>query len=231
MPSSYSLYQMTLFPEIGVGETISGSIQTVMDLAAYGIDDPPKTEFTLQRHIDDLDINVYRVFHETIVKRTGRAKGVTFSAFIENKLFPAYYHKGNKLLMVKTGKDTAQGAIRALKKVGLVDGERRDISLSSIKSLVEHFKGAWFSVDGSVDVSSQALFGPSVDRDLRFERASAEGEMYYIRLDYLFGSELIHIGVSDDSNIVIFDNNLDEHLELELVLDVKAKLLDPALDK
>jgi hypothetical protein len=36
------------------------------------------------------------------------------------------------------------------------------------------------------------------------------------------------VGISSDSNVVLYDNNLDEHLELKLVLDIKEKLIDLA---
>jgi hypothetical protein len=231
VPNSYSLFMMSTFPEITVGDVIAAPRQLPLDLQTAGFDEPPRTEFTLQRNIPALNIDVYRVFHEFVVRKSGRAQGVSFQVFIENRYFPAYYYKNNKLLMLKTTKDVAHGAMRELKKASDVDGDRRSISLSSIKNLIERFKGVWFRVADSADVSSQALFGPSVDRDMRFERASEEGEMFYIRLDYQFKSELFHVGISDDSTVVVFDDNLDEQLELELVLDIKSKLLDEAKSK
>ena len=228
MPSSYSLYEMTAFPELGAGEIVAAPLQLLLDLQMEGIEEPPKTEFTALRRIPELDMDVFRVFHEYIVRKPGRAKGVSFNIYIANANFPAYYQRINQLLLIKTSKDIAEGAFKALSKGGRVKGQRRNISLKSIRPYIDRFKGAWFNVDGSANVKSQALFGPSIDQDMRFERASDEGEMYYIRLDYVFKDELTSLGVSNDSSIVIYDDNLDEVSELELVLHIKKNLLDKA---
>jgi len=231
VPSSYTLYQMTAFPRVDVGGVIAAPQQLAMHFSGDAIDEPPRTELKFHRTIEILHMDVFRGLHEFIVRKSGRAWGVRFNLFIAAMRFPAYYERTQKLLMLKVPKKVAHGAMRQLVKNHAVDGQHRNIDLDSIKPYIERFKGVWFSVDDSAYVTSQALFGPSVDQDLRFERASGEGKMFSIRLDHEFRSELIHIGISSDSNVVVYDESLDEHLELELVLDIKARLLDMAKDK
>lgn len=227
MPSSYSVFELTAFPTTRHGETVAAPRQ----LPLSGMtDEPPKTELTLQRTIDLMNIDVYRGLHEFVVPRTGRAQGVQFTQYIEERRFPVYHAKIESVLLLKTNKDVATGAMKQMLKVKGVSGKRRKIDLDSIKPHIGQFKGVWFTVDDSANVSSMALFGHNVDKDLRFARATEEGEMYYIRFDYQFHEELIPIGISNDSNIVIYSDNLDEQLELELTLNVKTQLLDRATE-
>lgn len=228
MPSSYSLYLMEAFPNASVGQAIEAPRR--MNFELPGTDEDPKTELVYQRSIDTLDTDVFRGLHEYVVAASGRAKGVQFTQYIETSHFPVYFNRSIKLLMLKTNKDVATGTMKQLNKNKDILGRRRKIDLNSVRGFIEHYKGAWFKVSDSADVSSQALFGPSIERDLRFVRASEEGEMFNIRLDYLFHDELIPIGISNDSNIVTYNDNLDEHLELELILDVKKTLIDAAAD-
>ncbi len=202
--------------------------QNVLAIGLERFDDPPKTEFTLQRTIDDPHMEVYRCFHEFVVRRSGRAQGVEFTSYIEKRTFPAFYHPQQQLLMLQTTKDVASSAMKELVKAAEVKGGRREINLHSIMDRVDRFRGAWFSVEDSADVTSQAFYGPSVDRDLKFTRAASEGEMYNMSIGYSFRNEAVLVGVSNDCNVVVYDDNLDEVLELLLVLDVKARLLDQA---
>ena len=229
MSSSYSLYEMTSFPGLEIGE----SVEVIQQLKLLDeIDRPPETKFKLQRQITELDADVFRVHHEYIDNRVGRVQGITFKAFIAMVDFPAYYYRSKKLFMVKANKNWARGAMRQLTKDAPdVSGKYKKISLDSIKHLIDSFKGVYFSVEDSTDVSTLALFGPSVNHDIRFVVASDEGAMNYARFDYQFEQEVFHIGISNDSNVVLYDNNLDEYLELDLVLDIKTKLLDKAQER
>lgn len=229
MSSSYSLFDLTAFPDISVGERVKLEYQLPL---FEDIDKPPETIFDLQRKISGIEADVFRVHYEYIDKRVGRAKGIEFTAFVAMVNFPAYYFRGKNLLLIKASKPLARGAMRQLVKSSPeVSGKFRKISLDSIKHLIESFKGVYFSVDDSADVSTLALFGPSVDQDIRFMQASTEGAMNYARFDYEFIREVFHIGISSDLNVVLYDNNLDEYLELELVLDIKRKLLDEAEER
>ena len=230
MASSYSLYDMTGFPVVQVGTEYRIPYQLPL---FQDIDRAPETSLHLKRIINTRDSwEVFRVHYEYIDKRIGRAKGITFSAFVAMVDFPAYYSRQRRLFLVKASKPMARGAMRQLIKGSAgVKGACREISLDSIKHLIDSYKGVYFSVDDSTDVSTVALFGPSVNQDIRFTRASIEGAMNYARFDYEFDNEYFHVGISSDSNVVLYDNNLDEVLELDLVLDIKQKLLEQARTK
>lgn len=229
MSSGYSLYEMTSFPEVAVGESVEVSYQLPL---IEDIDKPPVTTFKLQRRMEDLGVEVFRVYYEYIDKRVGRTHGITFTAFVAMVNFPAYYFRQRQLFMVKAGKPLARGAMRQLIKTSPnVNGKFRKIEIDTIRHLIDSFKGVYFSVEDSADVSTVALFGPSVDQDIRFARAATEGAMNYARFDYVFEGEIFHVGISSESNVVLYDNNLDEVLELELLLDIKANLLDHAKER
>lgn len=231
MPSSYSLFEMITFPDPTNRAFIAAPRQLTLDFIEVGVEDPPRTELTYKGTIQGLGIDVYEALHEFIVVATGRAYNVTFTKYITTRKFPVFYHKGLKLLLIKTNKDVAQSAMKQLIKVDGVNGDRRKIDLESIKALITRFTGGWWKVEDSSNVRSQALFGSSIDRDQRFDRASAEGRMFNIRFDHDYDSTIFHVGVSDDCNVVIYNEGLTLQLELEVVLDIKAKLLDVARDQ
>lgn len=228
---------MEKFPLVQPEVILSAPYQLELPFDEYPQGQPPQTEMTMQRTIDALQMDVFRVKHEFVLKRPGRAYNVEFSEYISIEHFPAFYDRARKMLLLKTKKDVATSAMHALIRNKDIVGKRRHILLDSIKQHIENFKGAWFKVEDSANVSSQALFGSNINLDARFERASSEGEMINIRLDYPFqieGSaeqELIHVGIGNDNTIVVYDTNLDEQLELMLVLDVKKHLVDIATEK
>jgi hypothetical protein len=222
---------MTAFPDPIKYTFIAVPRQLTLDFVDVGVEDPPRTELTYKGTSQELGINVYTALHEFIVNETGRAYNVTFTRYIKTRQFPVYYHRGLKLLLIKTNKDVAQSAMKQLVRVAGISGERRRIDLESIKAHINRFTGGWWRVEDSSNVRSQALFGSSIDRDQRFDRASAEGKMFNVRFDHDYQSEIFHIGVSDDCNIVIYNEGLSTQLEIELVLDIKAKLLDIAIEK
>ncbi len=52
----------------------------------------------------------------------------------------------------------------------------------------------------------------------------------FMRFDYLFQDEVMKVGLSSVSHVVVYNDNLYEQLELELVLDLKKRLIDIATD-
>jgi hypothetical protein len=181
--SSYSLFEVTVFPELNLNQTVEVMYQVSF---LPGVD-PPKTILTLQRKIDNLQMEVYQVHYEYVDIQTGRAKGVNFDSYIAMNFFPAFYHPKKRLIMVKAPKFLAHGAIRQLSENSeTVRASHKVIILDSIKNRIEFFKGAWFKIGGSADVSSQALFGTNIDRDWRFERASSEGPLSFATFMYSF---------------------------------------------
>lgn len=224
MPNAYSIFEVNQFPLLDLGKAIFPPTQRSL---IEGVE-AGETKFTLQRKTQQLE--VFRVLHEILEKRAGRAKGVEFTEFIAPYHFPAYYIRSRGVFMLKTRKEIARSAMKTiLEGCNDVHGElKKKIDLSSVRERIERFKGVWFSVPDSPDISSQAFFGPSVDRDFRFDQASEEGQIINIRMEHAFAGEYFHVGISDDYSMVIFDGGLDEASELELVMDIKVNLLDLA---
>jgi hypothetical protein len=227
--AGFSLYEMTKFPRIAVGENLKVRWQLQLKFPDLENVEDPETIFSLERQFTNAPIDVYRVKYEVVEKRVGRAKGVSFTSFVATHHFTAYYHRNQGLLLIKGKKDHALGAVRNLvTRRDDVHGNTKLLDLGSIRDRIERFKGAWFNVPDSADVTSQAFFGPSVDLDERFDRASKEGAITNARLDYGYLDQRFHVGISHDYTLVIYDNNLNEELEIDLVLDIKANLLDYA---
>ena len=228
MGNSYLLYEMTEFPPPGKNAPLVVPYQQ----SFLNDDDPPKTSLWFERSLSD-KMYLYKVKHEVRVQRAGRAKGVEFSSFVSPYIFPAYYHQPTQLLMLKASKNIARGAMRTLTKGGVgVTGEYRKIELQSVRSQVERMRGAWFHVADSANVTSQGLYGPDIEGDIRFDQALSEGEMSYMLIEYIFREQSFLIGVSRDYavNIARSTSWLDELFELELVMDVKRRLLDLAVE-
>lgn len=236
MATSYAVYDVSAFPSIGHEGIINAPEQRmVLPIRA----EPPKTELAYKISIDHLDIDVFRALHEYIVETQGRisnidaggeVRNIEFEQYIAIRHFAVYHARGPRVLMLKTDKDTAASAVKQLSKRGDLKVNRRHIDLHSVKQYIHRFTGAWFQVVDSADVTSQALFGPRVDQDPKFVRAASEGQMNFMRFDYLFQDEVMKVGLSSVSHVVVYNDNLYEQLELELVLDLKKRLIDIATD-
>lgn len=225
MANSYWFYDMTSFPVLGDGQEVVAIWQRsyLKDVLR------PKTVFTFQRRLEKMPIEVFNVLYEEEVRKEGRTNEVEFSEFVLKHWFPVFYHRPKGLLMARAKKNIARGAMRTMiSRTEDIKGKNKTLDLKSIRPYIERFKCVWFTVDDSAMVSSQALFGSSVDLDMRFDRASEEGDMLYIRIEYTYEGRVFHVGISDEYSVVVFDNGLDEQFELGLVLDVKACLLDRA---
>jgi hypothetical protein len=228
MGNSYLLYEMTEFPP----PVESAPLTVPYQQPLLDDEEPPKTSLRFERSLSD-EMHLYKVRHEVRVRRAGRAKGVEFSSFVSPYDFPAYYHRPTQLLMLKAPKDIARGAMRTLTKGGVgVKGEYRKLELQSVRSQVERMRGAWFHVEDSANVTSQGLYGPDIEGDIRFDQALSEGDMSYMLIEYLFREQSFLIGISRDYAVNIARSTawLDELAELELVMDVKRRLLDLAGD-
>jgi len=230
MSSSYSLYTIPTAKPEGLGDDVITYHQERLPTEAET--EPPKTEFKLQRTIDALQMDVYRAVHEYVARKAGRVQELRFVEFIAIATFPAYYHRPGNLLLLRVTRDVAQSAIRHLNaNLPGFRAKMRKIDLDSIKPIISDLKGAWFKVEDSADVTSQAIFGPNIDHDERFARAASEGPMSFARFMIDFKGETFQIGLSSECNVVLYDDNLDEVLELELILHVKSTFVDVAADK
>ncbi len=228
MARSYSIFEITKFPEIPVNGKIIAPFQGVMMVSGEQIQDPPATEVEAISSIPKLDVQVLRITHEMVINQAGRVYDKHFSRFVSESKFPAYYFAQDKVLLLKCKKPVARSAIRMLLKREDIDGYYKVLILDSIRPYIDKLKGAWFKMEDSVDVSSQAFFGPSVDHDIRFSKAMDEGEMNHVRFDYPFKDEQVHVGISSDCTISVFNDDLDEQSELEMILEIKKDLLDKA---
>lgn len=229
MGSSYSLFTMSRFPEIDIDQPIEPPSQKI--LSEEFIEDPPRTVFEYKRRIAEHNIQVYLCTHEIKVNQQGRAQGIAFPYYIGKHTFSSYYAEDQRLMLVKTRKLIAHHAMRALTRDHRVEIEKQGIDLMSIKDLIQGLKGAYITVDNSPDINALAYWGSNVDGDIRFEQALQEGRMYHVRLDYDYNGTFFHIGVSEDRGIVLYDSNLDEYNELDLVLDIKKRIVDKARPK
>ncbi|MCC6607883.1 MAG: hypothetical protein IT327_32050 [Anaerolineae bacterium] len=228
MASSYSLFLLEQFPEIQVGNEISSVQQLSLDIP--GVTEPPRTIFALQREISQLGIGVFRVTHEHIARKVGRVERINFTSFVAIEHFAGFLKRDLSLLMLKVNKDDAKRTMRNISRThDDIVYAYANIDLDKLIGQLEgRLTGVYFTVDDSANISSGAYWGQRVDGDFRFDRALDEGAMTFIRFFHNFGGELFHVGASSDYNVVIYENNLDEHLELELVLDIKRRLLDGA---
>lgn len=230
MCASYLLVEMQKFPDPEDIPEIEPPFQTVFNDDFRDLD-PPHTIFKYTRRIDELKARVYQCVHERTINMQGRARGVAFPFFIGKETFASYYFESPKLLIIKAAKKVSKSSIKELARHDAVEYESQVISLQSIRDHIDRLKGAYLTVDDSSDISSVAFWGPSVDNDLRFEKAMGEGKIYNMRLDYEYKGAFIHTGISEDMGVVLYDSNLDEQSELSLILDIKTRLLDKAKPK
>lgn len=182
MPRNYWIYQVTGFPAIELGRVWNVPYQfALLDEVGDGL----KTEFTHDYTIDDMHTDAYRVLYEVVEKKAGRIGNTPFQQITAEYRFPAFVFRTEGLLVLQAKSSQARGVAKRLTHVG--DGLTLDhsrVDLDAVMRIIPSITGAWLSVEDSADVTSQAFFGPSVDRDERFSRALGEGGLRYIYLPY-----------------------------------------------
>jgi hypothetical protein len=225
---SFHIFEMTHFPHINMGETKTIPVQLTLE----GFAEKADTKVEKLRSLSDGHIDVFRVTHEVVIHTAGRTRDHTFTEFVTQFSFLGYYHTQKRIFILQGKKQYARDAFKTLDE-RLVDfeGHNRRLDLHSLSPYIQSYRGAWFRMK-STGVNSQALFGPNVGEDPLFDRARSEGQMTNILLYYQFRDDLIPlIGISDSCGVVIYDNRFGEEEEIELVLDVKASLLDLAEER
>ncbi len=216
MAGRYSLYYVSHLPSLSPGRHIESAWPEPL-LDGF---EAPRTIFKLEQKLEAVQLEEFHVVHEDLVEQEGRAQGRSFDRFILKYRFSAFYDRSRQLMLLHTKKRIALQAIKMLAKQSSLVIEGQDIDLKTIDKLVPEYKAAHFSVNNSADVTSQAIYGPSIGYDFRFERAMKEGEMKSFRLRYYYEGLSYHVGVGRDSSIVVYHKNLERDFELSLVLNV-----------
>jgi hypothetical protein len=234
MSSSYSLYHMSAFPKVLPGETICAPKQIAIVFGEQKVNTPPRTEFTLIRKIDSMNIDVFECLHEQRVEEVGRIDDLEFTSYIKRTKFLAYFHSNTKLFMMNVAKEIASSAFSKMTGSDNFRGRRRGVNLKEIENQVQRFTGMYASVDNSVGVHSQALFGKNINTDPMYARALKEGSMYYVIFDYVIRTNSMlqeasmSFSIGKDSTFVITQEGIPENLELEIVLHINNHLLESA---
>ena len=217
MARSFQYREFHSFLELKVGEEWQSEPQLAMSGIADNSYDPSST-IRLLGESEHKAYKCYQVTHETVrpwkvrFHDEVRQKVITIEEF---HLFLA--HDGSHLL----GDTNDHVMDELLKRVQTSHPEvrvaKRSVNLTTLRQQqAPRIRGGWFGKLQIADVSSAAIFGPSVSESSDWERYESSGEISALRLEAVFEGDKTTVLVTRSSGVVLY-STYSENDALELV--------------
>ncbi len=178
----------------------------------------------------------YLVKHDFLVHLTylGRARNTTFQEYVTEYDFPMYRaggsSKGFPCVVIRTKSKVAEDCIKRLNErmEGTFVAESLGVDFEKLRPLVTNIKGAWFGQMQAANITTTGLFGPHVDRSKEFKHAEDIGKLNALMMPYPCKDGTFMVMVTRSGTVVLYDAFDAEEPALEVVLEIREKLLDRA---
>lgn len=230
MPASFNFFRLKAFPK----ETTFATVEQITLLSDTEENmEEASTEVRLE-NADFLDgIARYVTTHDFLVKLAypGRARGKTFKEYVSQYVFPMYAmtakRKGFTALVVGTKGKVAHDCVERLNhKIESFAADALEVDFNKLRPLIQHIKGAWFGEMKAANLSSTGLFGPHVDLSQEFKHAEGIGKLNALMLQYPHKETLYTVMITKTGGLLLYDAFEAEEPAVELVQDIRSKLLD-----
>jgi hypothetical protein len=229
VPSAYHLYQLRRMPDRDQFGTqanlylkISGATNledchTTMRLAQTGF------RFGVDKFIADHDFL-------TRLKYPGRASGMQFSEYVSPYRFSVYVDRnegpGSPILIVQTKALVATDFIKRMNKLEEFFAIERQLDFTALRPQMRTITGGWFGNMQAANLSSTGMYGPNVDRSDEFIHAETIGTLRALSGPYSYDGSTFYMSVTQ-TGAVVLNNAFDNEIQpLDIVLDIKRRLLD-----
>ena len=157
-----------------------------------------------------------------------------FEQFVTKYQFPLYSLRENDqdrpTIMISTKSTVAENCVERLNHLEAFKAMERHLDFERLRALLHNIRGAWFHKMTVSNLSTTGLFGPHVDRSDEFKRAEKRGKLHSLIVPHRFHDAEYVLTITERGAVVVFDSLETEEEGVDLVADVKRKLLNPCWD-
>lgn len=223
MATGYQFYKVNRFPNLKIGESISSAYQGVL---LNDVDETPKSTITAKGIAENSDFLEYSVLHEDFQEVTGRYLGKPIRRYIAEYNFHIFYHHSRQILFIDSKKQLCDEFVKRFKSNHQkeFDLQQSKIKLTSLADDIrKDIRGGWFGNVQIADVSSIALFGPTVGESDEWDRYDNIGELKTLDIALTIDEILLSVKIMANRGIVIF-GKIDDRLKLSFLLKIQDDL-------
>ncbi len=226
MPTSYKICVEKSFDGGRFGEKPT---QLDRQLLLEGIDPPPKT--VIRKSADRVGVNGFDSFlieHEYEETALGRVGGTPFTKYIRKEHIKAYHNGQTHVLLLSGKKRAVLDFCKRSSSFAGISFQTVEVDLKELLTQLPNVKGVWFSIkEGPIRAS--ALMGSHIEGTADFKKYQSAGDMSTLSFYFEYAGSLHPVMVTQDGTVVIQANYPQKTDEIEIVLTLKAALLDRVL--
>lgn len=226
MPRSYKICILKHFDNQSIGKkTLVFGNQREFE----GMDKGPETQIYSSRDSVSLDdFERYTIEHEIEETVHGRVGSTTFQKYIRLGEIDAFKSASRNLLLLSGKKRDVLDFCRRYKDHPSFAFETTKITMNQLLQLLPSVKGVWFGFPNG-QLSASALMGHNLEATPDFQHFKERGTISTLSFLLSVNGEVHPLMVTEDGTVVLQANYGTRSNELELVLEVKTKLLEKIL--
>jgi hypothetical protein len=236
---SFSVFECEL-PELKPGESV---VENRDERDLFGSREI-RTSITLIAK----DYNGYTLLeaeHSFVQAKSGRAVAFTedgkfrefkFGDYIEDVRFRAFYSAAEKTLVLETTKETAKDFYETIKNgktvKNIIPIRERIIDFDKLEPLIGEYQSVFFKGIQSGGIRSASLSGTKLKQHTHFtDYKESGGKLTYVTFPFVHGNAAHHIGITQNSGIVLMQRYDNIVTELDLVMAIKKNLFEKAWEE
>ena len=234
MPIAFHLYSAKRFPK---GKKFGTEDQLYLTIDHEQNRENFHTTVALKNANFRQGVSQYICDHDFLTKLhyPGRARNMQFEQFVTNYRFPLYVLRESDqdlpTVIISTKSAVAENFVeRANKREDFLALEQH-LDFDRLRALLQSIRGAWFHRMAASNLSATGLFGPHVDRSDEFKRAERHGKIHSLSVPYKFRDTEYLLTITERGTVVVFDSLENEEEGVDLIKDVKRKLLNECWDR
>lgn len=153
-----------------------------------------------------------------------------FTEFVSPYRFSVYIDRneapGSPILIVQTKALVATDFIKRMNKLEEFFALERQLDFAALRPQMRTITGGWFGNMQAANLSSTGMYGPNVDRSDEFIHAETIGTLRALSGPYNYNGSTFYMSITQAGGVVLNNSFDDEIQPLDIVLDIKRRLLD-----
>jgi len=106
----------------------------------------------------------------------------------------------------------------------------KHLDFQTLRALLSSIQGAWFRKMNVAHLATAAFFGPRVDQSDEFAHAEKHGSLHSLTAPYMYNGAEYLVTISEAGSVIVFDALTSEQEGVDLLRDIKSRLLDKCWD-
>lgn len=201
-----------------------------IQLEAIEYEGNPEIKVSLRDQTFYKTFDRYDCHHDYKHKKHGRVFNRTFTYYFEPTDFYMYYKKDRNISLIQTKTDIGLDFIKTLTASDYYDIKAVNVNFVTMYPLITEITGGWIADLNQTYLKTAGYFGPNVNKSEEFKQAAEIGEVSSLLMKYVSpnSGEELTIGISKKGSVVLYDTFERIEDEIDVVLDIYEKLINPA---